>query len=597
MTVPPPQGDEARREAGFAPPQSAGARWRHAFALVGQYWRSADWKFAWAALSALIGLQFGMAYVFVATNRWQQAFFDSVEQRRVAEFGGLVLAFIGVMALQVGCQLVTSAVRMTLAIRWRAFLTERYVDRWMGRNRFAEIERLRLIDNPDQRIADDIAEITGTGSADGIVFLCIGVIGSIATSISFMAILLETAEPLTLSLFGRTLAIPGSTIWYAMLYAFVGSVVIAKVGSPYIRAMMRQQHVEADFRANLIHVRRNAAQIGSAGAVPTEREALRHSFVAVRRNYRTVIYSVLGINFGQGIYERIGSILPLFLMAPRYLAGAVGFGQLMGARDAFQTLAGSLSYFVHAYKAIGTQIANINRLKAFDDAIDAAQPPGITTDVVDLPGAVLTTTALAIDRLEGGVMLSVADWTVRPGERWMVQGASGAGKSTLLRALAGLWPDGRGRIALARDQVVMIVPQRLYLPLGTLKAAICFPDPPEQHTDAAITALLERVRLGVHAAQLDKVRIWQEALSPGEQQRIALARILLQRPTVIVLDETTSALDADNAQHFYRQLCDDLPDATIIGVLHDDRLRHFHTHRLMIDEGHAAPAALSKDDQ
>ncbi|WP_235515001.1 ABC transporter ATP-binding protein/permease [Sphingomonas sp. Leaf25] len=596
MTLPVPTGGEVRREAGAVPPQPARERWRHAFVLIGQYWGSADWKFAWGALATLIGLQFGTVYVFIATNRWQQDFFDSVEQRRVAEFAGLVLAFIGVMTLQVGVQMFTSAVRMVLAIRWRAFLTERYVDRWMGRNRFAEIERLRMIDNPDQRIAVDIAAITGMGGVDGIVPLCVGVIGSIATSISFMAILLETAEPLRLSLFGATLSIPGSTIWYALLYAFVGSVVIAKIGSPYIRATMRQQHVEADFRANLIHVRRNAAQIGSAGAVPTEREGLRRSFGEVRRNYRTVIYSVLGINVGQGIYERIGSVLPLFLMAPRYLSGGIGFGQLMGARDAFQTLAGSLSYFVHAYNAIATQIANINRLKALDDALDATRPSGIAVDVVALPAAVLATTGLSIQRLEGGAMLTVADWTVRPGERWMVQGASGSGKSTLLRAIAGLWPDGQGRIALARDQLVMIVPQRLYLPLGSLKAAICFPDPPERHTDAAIAALLDRVRLGVHAAQLDTVGIWQEALSPGEQQRIALARILLQRPTLIVLDETTSALDADNARHFYRLLRDDLPDATIIGVIHDERLRHFHTHRLAIADGHAVPAVLAGDE-
>ena len=212
----------------------------------------------------------------------------------------------------------------------------------------------------------------------------------------------------------------------------------------------------------------------------------------------------------------------------------------------------------------------------------------------DMPWAAIETRELRIHRPNGAPLLNVGDWTVRTGERWVVEGPSGAGKSTLLRAVAGLWPDGAGEVALSDAGSIMFVPQRLYLPLGTLKAAICFPDAPEDHDDSEIFALLDRVRLGEHADYLHAVRVWQEELSPGEQQRIAMARILLHRPTLLVLDEATSALDPDNARRFHEQMLADLPGVTLVSVIHDERLRHYHTHALTIADGNATAAPLAE---
>ncbi len=595
MIPQPTQSGEARREAGLAPAQSARARWRHAFGLVSVYWMSRDWKFAWSALVVLIAFQFGTTWIFVAANRWQQSFFDSFEKRDAARFAALILPFVWIMVLQVGSTLLETWLKMTLWMRWRTFLTERYVTRWLARNRFAEIERLRIIDNPDQRITQDVAELTGTNGT-GVVALMLGLLGAVVGSITFGLILAETAPPLVITAFGTTVSIPGSTIWYALIYAFVGSVVINWIGQPFIRATMRQQHYEADFRAGLLHVRRNAPQIGLAGAVATERTALFQGFDQVRRNYRSIIYSTLGISAGQGMYDRIGTLVPLFILAPRYFSGAISFGQVMGARDAFGTMTVNLSFFVQMFPAIGKQVANINRLKALDDAIDDERPRGIEAIANAPAGVALATHGLALALPNGAPLLAVEDWTVRSGERWVVQGASGMGKSTLLRALAGLWPDGRGRISVNDAGIAMFVPQRLYLPAGTLKAAICFPDAPEAHDDAEIIALLAQVRLSAHGDHLHLVRMWQEELSPGEQQRIALARILLHRPTLLVLDEATSALDADNAANFYQQLLASLPAVTLVSVVHDDRLRPYHTHQLMIVDAVARPAALTEDD-
>lgn len=593
MMPQPTQSGEVRRETGLAPPQDATARWRDAWRLVSGYWTSPDWKFAWFALITLLFFQFGTAFILLRTNQWQRQFFDAIEQREQAQLVPLMIVFLAIMAMQVAMILAENLLDGLLSIRWRTFLTRDYLDRWMHRNRYAEIERLRIIDNPDQRIADDLNNITAAvGMTIGVLHIALRLIGLIASGVTFAMILLETAPPIRFSLGDTAISIPGSTVWYAVGYALIGSYLTAKIGQPFVRAMMRQQHREADFRAGLIHVRRNAAQIGLAGAVATERQALEQSFDAVRLNFRSVIYSSLGLTAAGSIYDRLGTVVPLFIMVPTYFAGGMSFGQMMAGRDAFAQLGMQLGYFVKSYQLIGQQVSYFNRMKGLDDALDDARPAGIAVGAGTAPGIVLATEGLALHRPHGEPMVTIGDWSVGAGERWALLGASGAGKSTLIRALAGLWPDGTGRVALATDSRAMFVPQRLYLPLGTLKAAVCFPDRSEDHDDGVVQALLHRVRLGNLADDIHGLRLWQEELSPGEQQRIALARILLHRPDVVVLDEATSALDADNARHFYDSVSEALPRATIISVIHDETLLAHHTHTLSFADGRTHAAAL-----
>lgn len=593
MMPQPSQSGEARRETGLTEPQPAGDRWRHAWSLFSGYWTSKDWKFAWFALVALLLFQFGTAYVLVRMNRWEQSFFDSIERRNVAAFSALIVVFLTILAAQVAMIMTEGLVDRLLSIRWRTYLTERYLDRWLARDRYVEIERLHIIDNPDQRIADDLEKITNYGL--GVLNFVFRLIGSMVTAVSFALILLETAEPIRFTAFGTAVSIPGSTVWYAVAYALISAIIAIKVGKPFIRASMRQQHREADFRANLIHVRRNAAQIGMANAVLAERLSLSQAFAEIRRNFRTVILTSLGLTATRSVYERVGTVLPLFLLVPRYFAGAITFGQLMGARDAFQRLALQLGYFVQSYELIGLQISYFNRVKGLDDAIDQHRPRGIAFGAGTDAGVAAAVAGLALHHPHGETLVNVGEWQVRDGERWAIVGPSGSGKSTLVRTLAGLWPDGRGSVALADRTRAMFIPQRLYLPLGTLKGAVCFPDRPETHDDREIAALLGRVRLDSLSDDIHAVRMWQEELSPGEQQRVALARVLLHRPTLLVLDEATSALDTDNARHFYTCVRDALPDATLISVVHDETLLRYHSHVLTIENGHARTARIGSD--
>jgi putative ATP-binding cassette transporter len=591
MMPQPANVEETRREAGLQSSQPARERWIHAWRLSTRYFVSDDWKWAWFLVACYCAIEVGTTYAFLLANKWQRNFYDAIEQRQGGLFLSLVFAFTMIIVLQIGTSFAHNIVGWTLSMRWRKWLTEWYLGRWFARDRFYEIERLRMIDNPDQRIAEDVKEFTSMGTVYGTspLSILIALVFSVIRAVAFAAILLETSSPVSIPLLGHRIPLPGGDlVWFAIIYVLFGTAFITWIGRPFVRRRMREQHYDADFRSDLLHVRRNSEQIAFSGAQGIEQGGLRIAFDNIRRNWYRMMLANAGLQAGQGIYQQVMGIVPLLLTVPKYFAGAISFGQVQAARDAFSQFSGSLSYIVTAYPGIARQIANFNRLKALDDAINHERPRGIGFTPGGTPeGVAISATGLELRRPNGEPLLAVADWTIRDGERWVIEGPSGTGKTTLLRAIAGLWPDGAGQVAMTKRGSVMLVPQRLYLPLGTLKSAICFPDRAEDHDDAVIAALLERVRLDAHVGAMHELRMWQDELSPGEQQRVALARILLQRPGLLVLDEATSALDADNAAHFYQSVLDAMPGATIVSVVHNDKLASYHTHRLTLHHGHA----------
>lgn len=586
--------EETRREAGLQPTQPARERIAHAWRLSTRYFVSEDWKWAWFLLTLYAAISFGAIYTFILSNRWQREFFDSIEQRQSSLFVTLIFSFLMIAALQVAVMIANNLVSWTLSIRWRNWLTNWYMDRWFARDRFYEIERLRMIDNPDQRIAEDIKAFTLVTQGNSLVGIAIGLIGSLVSAVSFGYILLQTSGPLVIPIAGYQISLPGGDlIWFSILYVLLGSVLITWIGKPYIRRRMREQHYEADFRSNLIHVRRNGEQIAFSRTQEMERDGLKVSFASIRQNWYRLMWANIGLSAGSSVYDRVMTVIPLFLTVPKFFAGQISFGQVLASRDAFTQFSSSLSYFVQVYPGLAAQIANINRLKALDDSIDSERPRGIAFHPGEAgEGISIHVKNLELRRPNGEPLLALGEWAVRDGERWVIEGPSGAGKTTLLRAIAGLWPDGAGSVAMTGHGVAMLVPQRLYLPLGSLKNAICFPDRAEDHDDEAIAALLEKVRLSAHVSDMHQVRMWQDELSPGEQQRVALARILLQRPTLLVLDEATSALDADNAAHFYEAVRGAMPDTTIVSVVHNEMLAAYHTHRLLLQDRQATTAMI-----
>ncbi|MES1986093.1 MAG: ABC transporter ATP-binding protein/permease [Pseudomonadota bacterium] len=594
MMPSPANVEETRREAGLQPTQPARERIAHAWRLSTRYFVSEDWKWAWFLLTLYAAISFGAIYTFILSNRWQREFFDSIEQRQSSLFVTLIFSFLMIAALQVAVMIANNLVSWTLSIRWRNWLTNWYMDRWFARDRFYEIERLRMIDNPDQRIAEDIKAFTLVTQGNSLVGIAIGLIGSLVSAVSFGYILLQTSGPLVIPIAGYQISLPGGDlIWFSILYVLLGSVLITWIGKPYIRRRMREQHYEADFRSNLIHVRRNGEQIAFSRTQEMERDGLKVSFASIRQNWYRLMWANIGLSAGSSVYDRVMTVIPLFLTVPKFFAGQISFGQVLASRDAFTQFSSSLSYFVQVYPGLAAQIANINRLKALDDSIDNERPRGIAFHPGEAgEGISIHVKNLELRRPNGEPLLALGEWAVRDGERWVIEGPSGAGKTTLLRAIAGLWPDGAGSVAMTGHGVAMLVPQRLYLPLGSLKNAVCFPDRAEDHDDEVIAALLKKVRLSAHVDDIHQVRMWQDELSPGEQQRVALARILLQRPTLLVLDEATSALDADNAAHFYEAVRAAMPDTTIVSVVHNEMLAAYHTHRLLLQDRQATTAMI-----
>ncbi|MPT48988.1 MAG: ABC transporter ATP-binding protein/permease [Sphingobium sp.] len=588
MIPQPIDNDETRREAGLSPPEPPMNRWHHALKFISAWWVSAEWYIAWPLLALMLANSLGGVYITLELIAWQQSFFDAIQQQKGEGYFALMLAYIIILCLQILTILCGGLIGQYLSLRWRTWLTDNYLSRWMDNDRYYMIEHRRMIDNPDQRISEDLRGLT-----DRLPTLFTGTISTIVGTVGFVLVLLKTSQSINFSLLGMPLSIPGDNVIYGFAYALAGSIAIVYIGKPFIRYSQRQQHYEADFRASMLHVRRNAAQISLVRNAPAESSAMQGNFQIVRQNIVRLMFANLGLSAGQSTYERLSLFIPFAIMVPRFFAGQMTFGQVMASREAFGQLVGNLSYFIQMYPVIGAQIANINRIKALDDALQHAEQMGTLKATTPDTDYALTTHSLKLQFPNGSEMVTIGDWQVGKGEKWVITGASGAGKSTLVRAVAGLWPDGIGEIKIASDCKVMFVAQRLYLPLGTLKEALCFADVGASHDDQTLLACLDRVGLGRHGPALNESRMWQDDLSPGEQQRLALARILLQRPTLLVLDEATSALDEQWALKFYSILADVLPETTIISVVHDKDLLAFHTHSLTIIDGAAHPALIA----
>lgn len=580
-------------EVGTVPMQPIGRRLAHFGKLFGRYWVSPDWKMAWFLLALFLGIQAFEVTMIYQTNLWQRSFYNSLEDRKIDRFYWLLLVYCLILGSQVIVSCIEKWVSGILSLRWRTYLSDWYVGRWLSRTRYYEIERLTIIDNPDQRISEDVRDFTST---IGPLALIVSIVTSIATATTLAVLLLKASQPLNLSLFGTSVSLPGDLLIYAVLYVTLGTIVIAYIGKPFIRRSTQSQHYEADYRASLIDVRRSAPEIAFSGSEPHEHRTLGQRFARLRHNAVRLIYATMGLEFGTGVYQRIGDFISLLSIVPRYFAGSVDFGTVMAGRSAFGGFCNALSVFTVRFGQIAKAIVTVNRLKALDDVIDGERERGVAFLPGDTSaGIAIATRDLALHRPTGERLLTIGDWTIRDGERWMVRGPSGAGKSTLLRAIAGLWPDGTGAVSFAGRGKAMLVPQRLYLPAGSLKSAVCFPDDCAVHDDATVARLLEDVGLGVHVARMLEVRTWQDELSPGEQQRVALARILLQHPDLVILDEVTSALDEDNAQQFYRRMLAALPNLTVISVLHDPDLAGYHDHELTVADGRAVAARIDPE--
>ena len=552
--------------------------------IASPYFRSEDRWTARILLAAVIAIELAIVGINVLLNAWNANFYNALQDKNWGAFVYQLGYFCVLAALFIVLAVYQLYLNQWLQIRWRRWLTQRYIDHWLSSGNHYRMQLLGdAADNPDQRIAEDIRQFIDGNGATGILTLGLGLLNSVVTLASFIVILWSLSATAPLHVFGSVWNIPGYLVWAALLYAILGTVLTHLIGWPLVGLSFQQQHYEADFRFNLVRVRENSEQIALLGGEPAEDTRLRTSFSRVAANWLLIMKRTKRLTFLTAGYGQVSTVFPFIVASPAYFAGAIQLGGLMQISSAFGNVQNALSYFINVYRGLAEWRAVIERLDGFDRSVAAARaaavsPPAI--DIVQTDAAAIAFKDLAV-RLPNGVpLVTAAGLTVKLGEKVLVSGPSGSGKSTLFRALAGIWPFGAGEIEVPKNAKVMMLPQRPYFPIAPLAAAVAYPAEPGQYDNAKVAELIAAVGLPKLAARIEEEAHWNRMLSLGEQQRLGLARALLHAPDYLFLDEATASLDEPSEAALYRLLAERLADATIVSIGHRATLAAFHNRRL-----------------
>ena len=527
-------------------------------------------------LGAVIALELLIVAINVMLNQWNNRFYNALQERNWDNFVWELLFFCALAAAFIVLAVYKLYLNQWLQIRWRRWMTRQYLDRWLAD---ANHYRMQLLgdaaDNPDQRISEDINLFI-----DRTLTLTVGLLSAIVTLFSFIVILWTLSAAAPLLLFGTSFVIPGYLVWAALLYAMVGTALTHLIGWPLVGLNFRQQRFEADFRFNLVRVRENSEQIALLRGESDEREQLFNRFGRVVGNFMQIMLRTKKLTFLTASYTQVSTIFPFIVIGPAYFAGTIQLGGLKQTASAFTSVQTALSFFVDAYRQLAEWRAVIARLDGFNVAVESAQAaatakPGI--EVVSHTGK----DAIRIDDLvvrlpQGGTLVAADDLVIAAGERVLVTGSSGAGKSTLFRAIAGTWPFGAGTIHVPKGAKVMTLPQRPYFSIGTLAAAVTYPAEPGTFSTEVLAEVITAVGLPALAGRLTEEAHWNRMLSLGEQQRLGIARAILQAPDYLFLDEATASLDESAEAAIYRLLDERLQHTTIVSIGHRSTLSAFH---------------------
>src|SRR4051794_16841512 len=489
-------------------------------------------------LGAVVSIELAVVGVTVLINQWNARFYNALQDRNWDSFVSELLFFCVLAAAYIMLRVYQLYLNQWLQIRWRRWMTERYIGHWLdGANHY----RMQMLgdaaDNPDQRISEDIKQFI-----ELFLYVAVGLLGAIVSLASFVVILwgLSAAAPLTL--YGTKWNIPGYLVWAALGYAAVGTLLTHFIGRPLIALNFNQQRYEADFRFNLVRVRENSEQIALLRGETAEHGRLMDRFGAVVGNWLAIMTRQKRLTFLTAGYNQISIIFPFIVVSPAYFAGHIQLGALTQTASAFNSVQTSLSFFVDTYVRIAEWRAVIERLSGFDVSIASAQAAATSTPSIAVTAA--PRRELDLENIEvalpSGRLLVAADVKFAPQQDVLLTGPSGSGKSTLFRAIAGIWPFGKGTVRTPQGAKAMTLPQRPYLPIGTLEAAICYPSEPGTFDAANIRDLFVAVGLPAMTERLEESAHWNRMLSLGEQQRLGIARAIPHAPHFPVLHEANA---------------------------------------------------------
>ncbi len=548
---------------------------RHAiWQLIKPYWVSEQrWK-AWGLFSLILVLVLVMVYINVLITDWNRTMYDSMQNKDYVAFKHLLWQFTYLAFSYIVVATARIYLTQSLQIRWRTWMTDKYMGKWLQHHAYYRMEQGQIADNPDQRIAEDLRAL----SSDTIS-LVLGFISSAVTLVSFVGILWAISGPFSFMLMQREWVIPGYMVWFAIAYAGIGSWIIWWIGKPLVTQSFNQERFEANYRFGLIRVREHAEAIALYRGESRERGQLNARFEDIRQNWWNIMNTTKRLNIAVNFYGQFASIFPLLVAAPGYFSGAITLGALMQISSAFGQVQDALSWFINAFTTLADWKAGVNRLAGFNLAVELAQQQREGISVVHADGSAIQVEQLDLALPDGRTLLFGIQGEIAAGARILVSGPSGCGKSTLFRAIAGIWPYGTGKIVLPQQASLMFVPQTSYLPIGTLRAALAYPADDSTYSDELLQRYLDLCRLPHLKDMLDVASNWGNRLSPGEQQRLAFARVFLTRPQVLFLDEASSAMDGETEAALYSLLQEELPDAAIVSIAHRETVARYHSQR------------------
>ncbi len=565
---------------------------RQVWRLASPYFFKSRERFsAWMLVVADLAIMGLTVSASVRMNKWFGDWTNAYTNVDYQLWVRQLIVFLAVGAVMIIAATLGAYLQSWLLVRWRRWMTSEYLDNWMhDHNHYRMQITKNSTDNPDQRISEDINTfLTNT------LAYTLQLLQQLLTLGSFLVILWNLSNSIPLYIGGRDFSFPGYFIVIAFVWAVLGTFCVHAIGKPLIRLGYMQQRYEADFRFALVRVRENSEQIALLGGEPVEHGNLMGVFGNVVANtfrtmLRTAKHSLVSLSYAQ-----LDGLIISLLLGPSYFLGMLpgGYGAIMQVSQAFQTVLTTFKFFQTAYVGLAAWKACINRLYGFlEDAERTAKIVDESkihihkqdSDEIDIDH-------LAVDLPDGSLLITADNITFRQGERILIKGRSGSGKTTLFRVLAGIWPYGEGDIRIPKDKKVILLPQRPYIPIGTLEEAISYPEAVGTYSHERLVTVLREVGLDTFTERLNEVAHWNQMLSGGEQQRIGIARALLYNPDYLFFDEATASMDEPSEEELYTLLVDQLKNTTIISIGHRSSLQKFHD-RLIVtarqDDGNMA---------
>jgi len=520
----------------------------------------------------------------VRLNEWNGRFFDAVGRKDLSSFVHHLWTFLVIIALLLALIVAQTFLQETLKFRLREWITRHLLAEWLKPMRVYQLSFAGLYGrNPDQRIQED-TRLLGDYTAD----LGCGIVYSLLQIVAFVGVLWTLSAQITFKAAGYDIAIPGYMVWCALIYALIGSSLTWLVGRPLMALNGERYAREAEFRFALVRVNESGESIALHGGERDEHRHLETALAAVVDTMRRISSSLAHLTWITAGTSWLSLIVPILVAAPAYFGGSLTLGGLIMVAGAFGQVQGAMRWFVDNFSRLADWRAAIHRVARFRETLDDL--PAVEEGAEEIkrelhPDGHLAFEGVRIFLPDGHIIIADATVSVAPGERVLIVGDTGRGKSTLFRAVAGLWPWGAGTILTPPRGAMAFLPQRPYLPLGTLRNAMTYPDQPDAFSDADVRQALERCDLGNLVGKLDEAERWDKELSLGEQERLAFARLLLHRPGWVFLDEATAALDEESQRHVMSLFDNELKNTTVLSIGHRPDLAPYHTRTLQLVHG------------